>query len=105
MGLIVSLILITIGAILTFGVTGEAEGINVDAVGVILMIVGLVSLLLSMLFWRTWWGPGMFGRATYVEEEAGTAPRPWYGGRGARRRTTYVEDDAPPGEPPAGPPY
>ena len=103
MGLVVSLILITIGAILTFAVTGDAEGINLDAVGVILMIVGLVSLLLSLLFWRSWWGPGMFTRATYVEEAGPPASRPGYGGGwwGSRRRTTYVEDDGPP----AGPPY
>ena len=70
MGIGVSLLLIAAGAILIWGVTGEAAGLDVDAIGVILMIVGLAGLLLSMLFWSSWGGPGYFGRRreTVVEE-------------------------------------
>jgi hypothetical protein len=93
-GLAVSLILIAAGAILTWGVTTEPSGLNIDAIGVILMVIGLVGFVLSLLLWQSWWGPGYFTRATYVE---GGPARPW-----ARRRTTYVEDEAPP--PPGGPP-
>ena len=92
MGLVVSLILIAAGAILTWGVTTEPSGLNLDAIGVILMVVGLVGFVLSLLLWQSWWGPGYFSRATYVE---GGPARPW------SRRTTYVEDEAPP---PGGPP-
>jgi hypothetical protein len=70
MGIGVSLLLIAAGAILVWGVTGELAGVDVDAIGVILMIVGAAGLLISMLFWSSWGGPGYFGRRreTYVEE-------------------------------------
>jgi len=99
MGIPVSLILIAGGAILTWGVTNEPSGLNLDAIGVVLMVVGLVGLILTLLLWQSWWGPGYWGsRAAYVEGGPG---RPWYyGGGWGRRRTTYVEDDAPPGGPP-----
>lgn len=44
-----SVVLIAIGAILTFAVEKTAEGINLDAVGIILMIVGAVGLLASVV--------------------------------------------------------
>ena len=73
MGLGVSLFLIALGAILTFAVSAEVSGIDVSAIGVILMIVGGIGLLLSMLFWSSWGGPAYFGsrRRTYVEEGPG----------------------------------
>ena len=99
MGLGVSLILIAAGAILTWGITSEPSGLNLDAIGVVLMVVGLVGFVLSLLLLQSWWGPGYLSRSTYVE---GGPARPWYyGGSWGRRRTTYVEDDAPP---PGGPP-
>ena len=73
MGLGVSLFLIAVGAILTWAVTATVTGIDVNAVGVILMVVGIVGLLLSLLFWSSWGGPGYWGerrtrRTTYVED-------------------------------------
>jgi hypothetical protein len=71
MGLGVSLILIAVGAILTWAVTAEVSGLDIQVVGVILMVVGIVGFLLSMLFWSSWGGPAYFGarrRATYVED-------------------------------------
>jgi hypothetical protein len=103
MGLPVSLILIAAGAILTWGITDEPSGLNLDAIGVILMVVGIVAFLLTMLLWHSWWGPGYFNRAPYDAGGPVAARRPWYGGGYARRRTTYVEDEAPP-PPPAAPP-
>ena len=70
MGLGVSLILIAVGAILTWAVDVTASGVNVHAIGVILLIVGLVGGILSMIFWSSWAGPGYF----------------------TRRRTTIVDD-------------
>lgn len=100
MGIPVSLILIAAGAILTWGVTDEPSGLNLDAIGVILMVIGIVGLVLTLLLWRSWWGPGYWSRATYVEDGP---ERQWYqGSRWGRRRATYVEDEAPP--PPGGPP-
>lgn len=100
MGLPVSLILVAAGAILTWGVTDEPTGLNLDAIGVILMVIGLVGFILTLLLWQSWWGPGYFNRAGYVEGGPAPGARSWYGGYG-RRRTTYVEDEAPP---PGGPP-
>jgi hypothetical protein len=105
MGLVISLILIAIGAILIWGVNTESSDFNVDAVGVILMIIGFVAFLLSLLMWRSWWGPGAFvSRRTYVEGAAAPPADP-YSDRG--RRVTRVEEEdvaPPPAGPPGGPP-
>jgi hypothetical protein len=77
MGIGVSLILIAVGAILTWAVNASVNGLDINTIGVILMIVGAIGLILSLMFWSTWGGVG-----------------------GTRRRTTYVEDG-----PPAGPGY
>ncbi len=70
MGLGVGLILIAVGAILTWAVDVTVTGVNVHAVGVILLIVGFAGAILSMIFWSSWAGPGYF----------------------SRRRTTVVDD-------------
>jgi hypothetical protein len=44
-----SVLLIAAGAILTFAWEREADGINLDAVGVILMVVGAIGLLASLI--------------------------------------------------------
>jgi hypothetical protein len=69
MGVGVSILLIAVGAILVWGVTGEVAGVDIDAVGVILMVVGALGAVLSMIFWSTWGGPAYWGsrRRTYVE--------------------------------------
>ena len=76
MGIGVSLILIAAGAILTWAVNATVSGIDINTVGVILMVVGVVGLVISLMFWSSW-GAG--------------APA------GARRRTTTTVDEAPPG--------
>jgi hypothetical protein len=68
MGIGVSLFLIAAGAILIWGVTGEVAGVDIDAIGVILLIVGAIGILLSMIFWSSWGGFGGRRRETYVEE-------------------------------------
>jgi hypothetical protein len=75
MGIGVSLILIAVGAILTWAVNATVSGLDINTVGVILMVVGVIGLVLSLMFWSSWGGVG--------------GP--------ARRRTTYVEDAPPPG--------
>jgi hypothetical protein len=67
-GIGVSLLLVAAGAILVWGVTGELAGVNVDAIGVILMIVGVVGLVLSLVFWSSWGGFATRRRETYVED-------------------------------------
>jgi hypothetical protein len=56
MGISASILLVAIGAILRFAVTADVQGINLDTVGIILMIVGIVGGLLSLVFWSSWGG-------------------------------------------------
>ena len=48
-----SLVLIALGAILTFAVSVDAQGFDIDTVGVILMIVGGIGLLVSLVLFGT----------------------------------------------------
>jgi hypothetical protein len=73
MGIGVSLILIAAGAILTWAVNATVSGVDINTIGVILMVVGAIGLLLSLMFWSSWGGVG------------GTS----------RRRTTYVDEGPP----------
>ncbi|MCW2977460.1 MAG: hypothetical protein JWM06_2741 [Actinomycetia bacterium] len=70
MGLGVGLFLIAIGAILAFAVTAHTSGVDIQTVGWILMGVGLAGVLLSLLLWSTFFGPGYWAhrRAPHVEE-------------------------------------
>ena len=79
MGLGVSILLIAAGAILAFAVNTTVSGVDIQTIGWILLIVGIIGIVLSMIFWSSWAGPGY-----------------WSGGR---RRTTYV-DEGPAGPPP-----
>lgn len=99
----VSLLLVAVGAILIWGVTGEASGIDVDAIGVILIVVGIIGFILSLVFWDRW-GAGLPGarRVRYVE---GGAPVERTVATPAR--TTVVEEEVeeyPAGPRPPGPP-
>jgi hypothetical protein len=97
----VSLILIAVGAILVWGVNAEAEGLDINAIGVILMVVGFVGALLSMIFWSEW-SPVYRGtrRRSYVEGDVPVRRTV----ESAPRREVVVEEEevAPP--PAAGPP-
>ncbi len=69
MGIGISVFLLAVGAILTFAVDVTTQGINLDTVGVILMVVGALGLLMSMLFWSSF-APFAGGRTdTYVRDE------------------------------------
>lgn len=48
-----SLVLIAVGAILTFAVTASVSGIDLSTVGVVLMVVGIVGLILSVIMAST----------------------------------------------------
>jgi hypothetical protein len=110
MGVAVGLILIAAGAILTWGVNATANGLNVDAIGVILMVVGLLVVLLDFFWWRSWeWttaGPPR--RRTYVRETTPAAvQQPVQTVQPVqpvetvpRRRVVVDETDAPPAGPP-----
>ena len=49
MGIGVSIFLMAVGAVLAFAVNVEADGFNINTVGIILMIVGALGLLASMV--------------------------------------------------------
>jgi len=53
-GIGTSIFLIAVGAILRYAVTGNVEGVDLDVVGLILMIVGVAGLVLTFL-WMTIW--------------------------------------------------
>ncbi len=71
MGVGVSILLIAAGAILTWAVNATVSGLEIQTIGVILLIVGIVGLVLSLIFWSSWGG---------------------FANGGTRRRTTYVDD-------------
>jgi hypothetical protein len=99
MGIAVSLLLIAFGAILTWAVNKEPSGLDLAAVGVILMVVGLVGFVLSLIWWQSWWGGGYFRRrATYADPRYDYAPSP------SGRRRVVEEEEVPAGPPPPGPP-
>jgi hypothetical protein len=72
MGTAVSLFLIAAGAILAFAVNTAVQGVDLVAVGWILMAVGAVGLVLSIAFWNSWGG---------------------FGGNAVTRRDTIIERD------------
>ena len=53
MGIGVSIFLMAVGAILAFAVNVTTSGLDLDTVGVILMIVGAIGLVTSLLFWSS----------------------------------------------------
>jgi len=76
MGFGVSIFLIAAGLILALAVHASTSGFDINTIGWILTVVGAVGLVLSMIFWSSWAGPGYFTRrrATYVDE----GPPPGY---------------------------
>lgn len=50
MGIGISVFLIAVGAILAFAIEASVSGVNLDTVGVILMVVGAIGLLAALLF-------------------------------------------------------
>ena len=63
-----SIFLLVIGAILTFAVNVSTEGFNINTVGIILMVAGVIGLLLSLLFWSSFSPYRRRSVGTYPEE-------------------------------------
>jgi hypothetical protein len=98
MGLAFSLILTAVGLILALAVhpTGS-HPVDVNTVGWIVFVVGLVGFLLDLLLWSSW-GPGYLRRTTVADAGPAYGPRRAYPGR---RTVVEEEDIAPsPGPPP-----
>ncbi len=69
MGIGVSVFLIALGAILTFAVDTAVDGFNLDAVGVILMVVGALGLLATLLVFGPRRATGVVRERTYVRDD------------------------------------
>ena len=54
MGIGTSIFLIAVGAILRYAINDSPDAINLQTVGLILMIVGVVGLLISLLYMTMW---------------------------------------------------
>lgn len=85
-----SLLLIAIGAILKFAVTKHFSGINIQTVGVVLMIIGIVGLVFELILW------GTRRRTTVIQSPAAPYVDPRMMGTPVvdprvPTRTTYVE--------------
>lgn len=73
-----SLLLIALGAVLKFAVTGKVSGVNVANVGVILMIIGAVGLVIGLVLMTTRRRTDVIrqpGRTTVVEPNGPIDPR------------------------------
>jgi hypothetical protein len=67
-----SIFLMVLGAIMAFAVNASTPGINVNTLGILLLLIGLVGLLYSLLF--------------------GRRVSPWGRSRAVRRRRTVIEE-------------
>jgi hypothetical protein len=58
MSIRVGIFLMVLGAILAFAVQTDVPGIDVSSLGIILLVIGLVAVLYSLVFWSnlTPWG-------------------------------------------------
>lgn len=73
MGIGVGLVLIAIGAVLTFAVHASFSGFSIGTIGVILMVVGAVGLLIDLAIF-------MPRRRAVTTTQAGAAPVDPYAG-------------------------
>ena len=64
-----SLLLLATGAVLAFAVDYEVQGIDVQSIGIILVVVGLIGLAFSMLFLASF-APFGSHDSTYVERSS-----------------------------------
>lgn len=87
MGIGGSIFLIALGAILAFAVNAEFSGIDINVVGYVLMLAGLIGLIVTIWFWNS-------RRRTVVQES-----RPVMRSDGSvveEYRTVRREDPPPP---------
>jgi hypothetical protein len=93
MGIGGSIFLLALGAILAFAVNAHISGIDINVVGYVLMLAGLVGLIITIWYWNS------RRRSTVVSQ----SQRP-----GMRSDGTYVSEyretrrDDPPPPPPPG---
>jgi uncharacterized protein DUF6458 len=72
MGISFSILLIAVGAVLAWAVSADVSGVDVQVMGVILLIVGIIGFITSLVFWSSWGG---FGGARDTSGAGGNAPQ------------------------------
>jgi hypothetical protein len=70
-----SILLIAVGAILKYAVTAHVSGIDLQTVGVILMLVGILGLILSLLYTFVWSDRARARTDPYDERTRNLPPR------------------------------
>ena len=68
MGIGISIFLIALGAVLAFAVEVAVSGVDLDTIGVILMVVGAIGLVASLVMWGGLSRPRTVVEDSYVEE-------------------------------------
>jgi hypothetical protein len=90
MGFAVSIVITAVGFILALAVHPTHPGsVNVNSVGWILVVFGLIGFVLDLLLWSSW-GPG-YMRRTYVDRAPGYGSYPAAPGYRGRRRIEEEE--------------
>ncbi len=98
MGIGAGIFLIALGAILTFAVNWHVSGVDLHAVGWVLMIAGLAGIILYFVFWNSRRRP----RTVVTQQQ----PNGYVGQPAYRETVTYQDQDgvpptyAPPTTPP-----
>jgi len=89
MGFMVGLIVTVVGFILALAVHPAHPGsVNVNAVGWIMVVVGLIAFVADLVLWSSW-GPG-YARRTYAEQGPGYGT---YRGRWGYGRRRVIEEE------------
>jgi len=95
---LIGLTITAVGFILALAVHPENPGtVNVNTVGWILVVVGLVAFLADLLLWSSR-GPGYLRRTTVMNDPGyGAGAYPGRGGYFGRRHVIEEEEAGPPG--------
>src|SRR5215470_14930253 len=94
--ILIGLVITAVGFILALAVHPTNPGsVDVNTIGWILVVVGLVAFLADLLLWSSR-GPGYLRRTTVVND-AGYGGYPARGGYVPRRRVIEEEEAGPPG--------
>ena len=64
MGIVISMLAITAGAIMRYAVSAQGQGFNVHTTGMVLMVVGVIGAVMSIAFWASWGGLRLGRRGT-----------------------------------------
>ena len=67
MGIGISVFLLAVGAVLYWAVTGDVQGVDLDVVGIVLMVVGAIGMLWTLMVSSAMpWRRGVVGHEDHV---------------------------------------